>query len=109
AGLGALAAGPAAPAWGAAAGAAPGAGADEPSSSGSWAAPDAGTAGAPGAGAADDSLALSSARRSLLDVRAPQPLATSKASRPTHSSADRRNNRFPMSPPHATTAQRSDG
>jgi len=62
-------------------------------------APDAGTAGAPGAGAADDSLALSSPRRSLLDVRAPQPLATSTASRPTHSGADRRNNRFPMFSP----------
>src|SRR5256714_15565544 len=104
-GLGALAAAPAAPAGGEATGAVPDAGADEPSSAGSWAAPDAGTAGAPGAGAADDSLGLRSARRTLLDVRAPQPLATSKASRPTHSGADRRNNRFPMSPPNATTAQ----
>src|SRR5581483_7298631 len=108
-GLGALAAAPAAPDWGEAADAVPDAGADEPSSAGSWAAPDAGTAGAPGAGAPDDSLALSSPRRSLLDVRAPQPLATSRASRPTHSGADRRNNRFPMSPPDDTAVPRLNG
>src|SRR5205823_3639446 len=90
-------------------GAPPGAGrADPPSRAGAGPRPGAGPraegaalppAGAPAAGAADDSLALSSARRSLLDVRAPQPLATSNASRPTHSGADRCHNRFPMSSP----------
>ena len=52
-----------APDWGEVAGAVPGAGTDEPSPTGIWAA-GAGMAGAPAAGAADDSLALSSARRS---------------------------------------------